>query len=343
MHSAPYAPPRAALALVQSANWTRYQPGQPAGHYESFFQRANHPTRPLAFWIRYTIFSPAEHPEAALGELWAIFFDGESGRHSAVKQELPLSGCAFERESFGVRIGAARLGPGVLQGGAASAEHAIAWDLTYTGDAEPLFLLPAGMYTAALPRAKSLVGLPLAAYHGALVVDGREIAVENWIGSQNHNWGERHADRYAWGQVAGFDDEPDSFLEVATARLKLGPFWTPAMTPLVLRRQGQEFALNALWQTLRAQGAFDYFTWRFGSATREIRIEGAISAPRDAFVGLAYRNPPGGVKHCLNTKLAACELILTQPSGERQILRTEHRAAFEILTDDRNHGVPILA
>lgn len=63
-------PPRA--SLVQSANWTRYQPGQRAGHYESFFQRANHPTRPLAFWIRYTIFSPAGQPEAALGELWAI-------------------------------------------------------------------------------------------------------------------------------------------------------------------------------------------------------------------------------------------------------------------------------
>ena len=33
-------------------NETRYQ-GQPQGHYESFFQRANHRSRPLAFWIRY--------------------------------------------------------------------------------------------------------------------------------------------------------------------------------------------------------------------------------------------------------------------------------------------------
>jgi hypothetical protein len=45
----------------QQANWTRYQPGQSAGHYESFFQRANHPIRPMAFWIRYTIFSPQNH------------------------------------------------------------------------------------------------------------------------------------------------------------------------------------------------------------------------------------------------------------------------------------------
>jgi hypothetical protein len=49
----------------------------------------------------------------------------------------------------------------------------------------------------------------------------------DWVGSQNHNWGSKHTDRYSWGQVAGFDAHPESFLEVATARLKLGPLWTP--------------------------------------------------------------------------------------------------------------------
>ena len=57
-------------------NAARYRPGEPAGHYESYFLRANHPNRPLAFWIRYTVFSPAGRPEAAEGELWAIVFDG---------------------------------------------------------------------------------------------------------------------------------------------------------------------------------------------------------------------------------------------------------------------------
>jgi hypothetical protein len=34
--------------FTQQVNWTRYH-GQLHGHYESFFQRANHPRRPLAF------------------------------------------------------------------------------------------------------------------------------------------------------------------------------------------------------------------------------------------------------------------------------------------------------
>jgi len=36
----------------KQVNFTRYQPGQKAGHYESFFQRANHPACPIAFWHR---------------------------------------------------------------------------------------------------------------------------------------------------------------------------------------------------------------------------------------------------------------------------------------------------
>ena len=48
-------------AFLAQVKLARYH-GQPQGHYESFFQRANHPTRPLAFWIRYTLFSPHAHP-----------------------------------------------------------------------------------------------------------------------------------------------------------------------------------------------------------------------------------------------------------------------------------------
>jgi hypothetical protein len=191
------------------------------------------------------------------------------------------------------------------------------------------------------------VGLPLAVYNGLLTVNGREIAVTDWVGSQNHNWGSRHTDQYAWGQVAGFDTHPDSFFEVATARVRIGPLWTPYLTPCVLRHRGEEIALNGLLQMVRATGTFNYFTWHFRSETDALCLEGAITAPRDAFVGLNYFNPPGGTKHCLNTKIASCQLAVRRkgkggdPAAE--ILSSRHRAAFEILTDDGAHGVEIRA
>jgi hypothetical protein len=334
--------------LTTQVNWARYQPGQSAGHYESFFVRANHPERPLAFWIRYTIFSPDNQPQAALAELWAISFDGEVGRHVAAKIEVPFAQCAFSNTEFLVRVGdRARLEPGKLTGAAASGGHTVAWDLSFRGGAEPLLFLPPRLYETKLPRAKSVVSVPLAVFSGQLEVDGRTIPIVDWLGSQNHNWGARHTDHYAWGQVAGFDGHPDSFLEVATARLKLGPLWTPPMTLIVPRHRGQEFAFNRLGQALRAEGSFSYFTWHFSSETDTARIEGTITAPRQTFVGLRYANPPGGIKHCLNSKLGDCELRLTDrragQAGPAERLHATHRAAFEIVTDDRDHGVPILA
>lgn len=330
-------------------NHARFRPGARAGHYESWFQRGNHPSRPLAFWIRYTLFSPKGRPEAAIGELWAIVFDGETGRHVALKREVPIGAARFAQDAFQVEIGDATLGgvdpAGALRGAIAGADHRIAWDLRYRGDDRPLFLLPPALYDAPLPKAKSLVGVPLAVYEGTIEVDGAPLDVTGWVGSQNHNWGSKHTDQYAWGQVAGFDDHPRSFLEVGTGRIKIGPLWTPFLTPLVLRHEGREHALHTAARLLRAEGSFHPFDWHFRAETAAVRVEGRIHADRDDFVGLTYLNPPGGTKHCLNTKIASCDLTLTYRSGARagQVdrLRATRRAAFEILTDDRDHGVPM--
>lgn len=335
--------PNEPSAFFRQVNHARFR-GQIRGHYESFFLRANHPTRSLAFWIRYTLFSPRNCPENALGELWAVFFNGETSQHAVAKQEYPLADCRFDTTAFDVHIGAATLVPHALQGAIEGQRHTLAWDLTFEGRSAPLLLLPLHLYAGPFPAAKSLVSLPMAHFTGALSVNGETINVTDWVGSQNHNWGTRHTDLYAWGQVAGFDAYPDSFLEVATARVRLGPIWTPPFTPLVLRHRQKEYALTGLFQAVRAQGAFGYFTWDFRSETADAEIHGALSAPGSAFVGLNYYNPPGGSKQCLNSKIAGCTLHLKdKATGAIETLETKHRAAFEIVTSDQDHGVEIAA
>jgi hypothetical protein len=327
---------------MEEPNAVRYRPGEPAGHYESFFLRANHPARPLAFWIRYTIFSPAGHPEQAIGELWAIAFDGERERCAAVKRELPLAACRFPRGALDVRVGEATLTADAAAGEAESGHHVVSWRLSLRGGAPPLLLLPPRLYAARLPRAKSLVPAPLAVFDGEIAVDGERWEIAGWTGSQNHNWGSRHTDHYAWGQVAGFDDHPETFLEVATARLRLGPIWTPPMTPLVLRHGGREHRLNATGTTFRARASVSYSAWRFATENADVAVEGVMEPPRWSVVGLRYRNPPGGDKHCLNSKVARCVLtVRDKRTGATETLRAAHRAAFEILTDARDHGVAI--
>ncbi len=331
--------------IAERANHSRHKEDD-AGFYESFFIRANHLQKPLAFWIRYTIFKPDKNPGGALGELWATFFDGVSGRHVSVKDEYPFSECRFDTGTFDVGVGAATLKSGQATGAAGSRET-IQWDLQYSGDSAPLLLLPPKLYDMGFPKAKALVGLPLARFTGTLTVNGEPWEIADWPGSQNHNWGSKHTDAYAWGQVAGFDGEDgvDSFLEIATGQLKIGPVYTPRMTLMVLRHQGREYRLNTIMQSLKAYGRFEFFYWNFRSETAEIKIEGTISADKPDFVGLRYYNPPGGIKHCLNTKIASCRIsVLFKETGETRELTSASRAAFEILTDDHDgHGVPLYA
>jgi hypothetical protein len=317
-------------------NAARYRPGLTTGHYESWFQRANDPTGQRAFWIRYTIFAPRDRPADTVGELWAIYFQrgatpDAATRIVAVKQVHPIGACTFAPDRLAVAIGDARLDDRALTGAASAHHHTIAWDLTYGGGSEPLLVLPERLYAAPIPKAKVLVGQPLARFTGTLTVDGAPVSIADWVGSQNHNWGSKHTDRYAWGQVAGFDEAPDAFLECSTARLKLGPLWTPRMSPVVLRLGGETLRWNSLPRALRARGAYTTTRWTLDTTGPDGDLSVTMSAAPTDFVALRYDNPPGGAKVCLNSKVAHCSVTLRR--NDRTTTLHSSRAAFEILDD----------
>ncbi len=310
-------------------DWNGCRWDNASGHYESWFQRANHPTRPLAFWIRHTIFCPKGEPEKAEGEIWSVWFDGEKGRTVAAKTELPRRDCAFDPKSLDVKMPGAWLKPGALEGGTKQLQ----WKLTWSGGNPPSLLLPEGMYTGGFPKAKALTCVPNAVFAGTYTVDGEAVNVDGWVGSHNHNWGSQHTDRYAWAQVCGFDGAPDVFLECATAQIKVGPVMTPKLTVAALTVGTRRYAINSLPRGLLAKATPEGFQWRFSTSDDGVELDVAISAAPAQFVGLRYRNPIGGAKACLNSKIARCAVSLKTPEQTRTFT-TEHRAAFEILCEE---------
>lgn len=319
-------------------NGSRFDPRSDEGFYESWFLRANDVAGERAFWIRYTIFSPQGAPQDAVGELWAITFDRVAKKVTPAKTVVPIASCTFAKDRLDVTIGDATLGAGALRGTASAAGHTIRWDLTYGGGERPLLLLPERLYALKLPRAKALVPRPLARFTGTIEVDGTPMQIREWVGSQNHNWGTRHTDRYAWGQVAGFDEDPRAFLECSTARLKLGPVWSPQMNPVVLRLDGETFAYNGLVRAVRAVGAYAPYQWHIETKDKQGTLDIRIEADPEDFVALRYGNPPGGAKICLNSKVARCEVTIHRPGRAAQVLHSS-RAAFEILEDTAPAGV----
>ena len=119
----------------------------------------------------------------------------------------------------------------------------------------------------------------MAKFKGTITVNGEQKEISNWTGSQNHNWGEKHTDYYAWGQVAGFDNAPDSFLEIASGKLKLfGSVFTPFLTPIVLRHAGKEYAMNSWGTIFRAKAELSYYDWQFSSENDFVKINGVMRA-----------------------------------------------------------------
>ncbi len=317
-------------------NQLRYQKNSRKGHYESYFFRANHPQRPLAFWIRYTIFVPKTRHKEALGELWAIFFDGEQNKVSTGKREYPLGHCQFSPHCLDIEFPHASASNGALQGSIES-PSTLTWSLKYQSQQAPLLLLPEKLYKAPLPKAKAVVGAPLARFTGKFVVDGVSYEIDDWCGSENHNWGEKHTDQYAWGQVSGFDQHPDVFLEAISGKVMLGPVLSPLFTVLVLRVNGVDHKFNSVISAFRAKAQYDFFEWQFQCANGNSTIAGTIKASKEQFTALTYYNPPGGDHTCLNSKIASCELRFQEAGKQAVEFKSACRAAFEILTDRTDH------
>lgn len=308
----------------------RFEPGSARGHYESWFLRANHPSAPLALWFRYTIFAPRGDAARATAELWGAWFDGDTRAHVANRVDVPLASSSFASRAvpLDLSVGDARL----TLDRATGALPDLRWALALTGGDGPHLLLPERLYRGPFPRAKSLILRANDRFDGEVFVRGERHAIDGWAGSVSHNWGTAHTDAYAWGQVMGFDGAPKTWLECVSGDVKIAGVRMPRSTLAVLRHDGRTHAFTSPIAGALARAKYDVGRWSFRCENRDVILDARFAAPRGAFLGLGYRNPPGGLKICHNSKIARAEITLIERGGAVTAL-TSDRAAFEILLD----------
>jgi hypothetical protein len=310
-----------------------------APYYESRYIRANDPSRPQAIWLRETLVLPRSG--AASADVWMMIFDPEGAGNKALKLSYPIGDADFRDEPWTARIAATSLDDRSASGSAAGESGSVSWELAISpGDEPPVKLLTDLGYKAPVPTAKTQVRHPLARFDGNVQLDDRRVDVDGWIGSVNHNWGRRHTPAYAFGQVCGFDDDQRSSLEIVTARAGVGPVLLPPVTLLVLRYGGREFAVRSPVAARHSRGRYQPFTWSFGARVDGLSLDGEIRTEPADVIGLTYTDTDGKSKYCYNSAIAACRIEL---SGAATVeLTAQRRAMFEILTDVRYDGVPVL-
>jgi hypothetical protein len=306
-----------------------------APYYESRFIRANNPTRAQALWLRETLLLPRTGDPSA--DVWVMVFDPDGAGNTALKPSYPIDDADFGTDPWTARIAATTLDDTSAGGQSGTAR----WELAITpGGEPPVKLLTDRGYKAPLPSAKTMVRHPLARFDGHVELGERRVDVDGWTGSVNHNWGRRHTPAYAFGQVCGFDDAPESTLEIVTARAGLGPVLLPPVTLLVVRHAGREYAVRSVVAARHTRGEYRPFTWSFGAHVDGVVLDGEISTEPADVIGLTYTDTDGGAKYCYNSAIARCRLRLSGDVNAE--LTAERRAMFEILTDVRNDEVPLL-
>jgi len=313
-----------------------------APYCESRYIRANHPDLPQALWLRETLLLPTVGDPVA--DVWVMVFDPDGAGNRALKEPYPIDAADYDYDNWTARIGAATIDDRAAQGVVTGGNRSARWDLRITpGTEDPVMLLTERAYRARIPTAKTTVRHPLAQFDGRLELDDVRVVVDDWTGSVNHNWGTKHTPAYAFGQVCGFDDAPDSSLEIVTAHAAVGRFKTPAATLFVFRHAGKEFAVRSILGSFQTHGRYRPFAWTFGGRVGDHMIEGEITADASDVIGLNYTDTDGGSKFCYNSAIATCRIQVAGKAFERAELKATRRAMFEILTDVRHEAVPLLA
>ena len=197
------------------------------------------------------------------------------------------------------------------------------------------------MYTGPVPSQKLVSTIPSARVTGKVEVDGETWDVSGWPGMVGHNWG-RHTELYVWAHCNAWDDGDDVVLEGAAGRVRAAGVLLPLRSGFVLRHHGTTYRLSGLRSILRNRSTLTARRWEFTAGGPRVEVSGSLWAASDDFVGLLYPNPDGVNLHCLNSKIARAELTLSV-SGRAPRTLTSSRAALEIGTLDRGHGVRMYA
>ncbi len=307
-----------------------------AGRYESWFLSARDadPGRPpRALWIRHTRHraAGAEHGSAAL---WCTVFDPAGAAPAAVKESVPdfASGTAAGAEHF--------------RGEARARGRMAEWNLTLSSADAPLrHLHPGVLYRLPLPKTKLEAPVPDGTVRGRVVIDGRLLDVVGWRATVGHNWGSEHAERWVWLHAAGFEDEPDAWIELTLARVRVGGALTPWVANGAVSVGGRLHRLGGLGHVpgVRVVAAPGRLEAIVPGARVVIRV--AVHADLDQVAAFRYAgvgaDTQQGARDVLHAGLAEVHLGVRRPGRTSAELATAAGGAYELGGRDVTHGVPL--
>jgi hypothetical protein len=275
---------------------TRWR-GQP-GRLEVWYTTLTDPATGTGVWLHREMVAPSDGSPARVLGWAAVFPPGEPpvhGRFGPVPNE-PESRI---RDTAGD----------------------VQWDLTSSGDGEPLFTFPRWAWDTELLPAAHVVEHPRALFNGTVKWPGGQLVLHDAPGANSRIYGHGNAQRWAWLHADLGDGD---VLEIVTAVSRRPPLRSlRPLTFLRLRVGGRDWPRNTLLAAPRLRASIGLPSWHVAGPVGNWRIRVDVTQPPDGTLELEYRDPDGAKAYCRNSERSDARIVLEERwNGSWQVHRT---------------------
>jgi hypothetical protein len=305
--------------MAETDNLPRWG-GRPGG-FEAWHLSLTDPDSGQGLWIRAGLVAPAHGAPWGTAAV-ASFHPASPERTVGIQERHPGDAFTVGGPDRYLRTGDVEVGPGFLRGATRGGGHEARWDLTFPTGGVSSTLLPDLATRGPLGGAAITTPNADVPVSGTVTIDGDELALKEVPGAQSHTYGSRRPERWAWARCASFDDE-DAVVEAFTGQVRRGPYLTPFLTTIALRRLGRW----SRFTRLRARRDFSLGYWRIDVSDRRYRLTGRVEAPAVAMVRTRLVDPDGTDRYSHHTAMASCRLALFErrPGGFDEVAVLECR------------------
>lgn len=265
-----------------------------AGRLEVWYATLSDPQTRAGLWIHCETVAPVPASAAPYAHGWITWFASDGPpRTERFGPQLtrPATGAAWF-DAAGVRVGDGRL---------TGRARSLAWDLSWTDFAAPLWTFPRSMWERELLPGAQVVIAPTADFTGSVSTADTAFRVDGWRGGVAHIYGHGNAKRWGWIHA---DLGAGDVLEVVTAvSHKPGLRRLAPLAFVRFRIDGKDWPASTL-PSLRIRTTLGLRRWQLAGRIGDRAVLIRVDQPPDRCVTLTYTDPDGGRAVCTNTEQA---------------------------------------